>query len=267
MGETTQKSTTTTGSSNPALNDTISRLATGISGEYTPGRSLYQAPSANTVAGQNASLQAAGNPLYSSAVNNGLQYAGSLAGGSGPSLTENTLMNTALGKNFGTNDPGYAALRSKLGSDVMKQTNQSFNNSGLFGSDSNQRSAAEGLGNAYASLDYGNYQNDVARQQQALQAIEGQRQQGVGNAFAAQQSLSGLFGAGQLPSSVQSQVGAAQDASNTARANGPTDFLARLAGIINGTAGSAGTTSTTSQPGTPLWQTLLGGGIGLAGLF
>lgn len=262
----TQTSTSSTGSSNPELNATISKLATGIANSYSPGASTYVAPGGNTVAGQAASVSAASNPLYSSAVNRGLGYAGSLVGGSGPSLTESALMKTALGNDFGTNDPGYAALRAKLGNDVMTQTNSAFNTSGLFGSDSNMRAAAEGLGNAYASLDYGNFQNDQQRQQQALAAIEQQRQQGTNNAFTAQQALPGLFSAGQLPASIQQSIGAAQDASASAAANAPTDYLAKLAGIINGTAGAAGTTTTSTQPGTPLWQTLLGGGIGLAGL-
>ncbi len=224
--------TQTSGVNNPELNATISKLATGISNEYSPGKSLYQAPGANTVASQNAALSAASNPLYSSAVNGALSSFG----------------NVAAGNAYGTNDPGFAALRSKVANDTLTGINSSFNNSGLFGSDSNMRAAGEGLGNALAGLDYSNFQNDQQRQLQAA---------GL---------LPSLFSAGQLPSSVQSQVGAAQDAASSAQANGATDYLAKLAGIINGTAGAAGTssTSTNTQPGTPLWQIGLGGALGLA---
>lgn len=236
MGGTTNTTTntSTSGLNNADLNNTISALAKGISSEYSPGKSLYQAPGTNTVAGQNAALSAASNPIYSSSLNGALSSFG----------------NVAAGNAFGTDDPGYAALRSKVANDTLTGINSSFNNSGLFGSDSNQRAAAEGLGNALAGLDYTNYQNDIQRQQQAASL------------------LPSLFAAGQLPSSVQQSVGAAQDADALAQANGPTDYLAKLAGIINGTAGAAGTTTTARQstPGTPLWQSLLGAGIGITGL-
>ena len=229
----TQSTTTqTSGVNNPELNATISKLATGISNEYSPGKTLYQAPGANTTAGQSASLAAAGNPLYSGAVNGALASFG----------------NVAAGNAYGTNDPGYAALRAKVADDTLTGINKSFNSSGLFGSDSNMRAAGEGLGSALAGLDYSNFQNDQQRQLQAA---------GL---------LPSLFSAGQLPSSVQQSVGAAQDAAAAAQANGPTDYLAKLAGIINGTAGAAGTssTSTNTQPGAPLWQVGLGGALGLA---
>jgi hypothetical protein len=45
-------------------------------------------------------------------------------------------------------------------------------------------------------------------------------------------------------------------------ANAPTDYLAKLTGILGGNAASAGTT-TNSQ--TPLWKLLLGAGATAAG--
>lgn len=232
MGATTQTSTSSTAPANKDVNATISALAKGIQSEYSPGKSLYTAPGTNTVAGQNASLTAANNPLYSSAINGAIGSFG----------------NVAAGNAFGLDDPGYAALRAKVANDTLTQTNASFNNSGLFGSDSNQRAAAEGLGNALAGLDYGNYQSDIQRQQQAASI------------------LPGLFQAAQLPSSIQQSVGATQDAATAAEKAGPTDFLARLTQIAAGNAGAAGTTTTSTAPGTPWWQTALGAGIGLAGL-
>jgi hypothetical protein len=232
MGATTQTSTSSTAPANPDVNNTISKLAKGIGDQVVPGASLFTPPGSNTTGGQSASLTAANNPIYSQGVNGAL---GDFA-------------DVAAGNRFGMNDPGYAALRSKLSNDVLTQTNQSFNNSGLFGSDSNQRAASEGLGNALAGLDYGNYQQDIARQQQAA---------GM---------LPGLFSAAQLPSSVQQSVGASQDAASAAQAAGPTDFLAKLSAIAAGNAQAGGQTQTNTSPGTPLWQTLLGGAIGGAGL-
>lgn len=231
MGATTQTSTSSTAPANPDVNNTISALAKGISSEYSPGKSLYTAPGSTTTGGQSASLAAANNPLYSDAVNGAIGSFG----------------NVAAGNAFGTNDPGYAALRAKLSSDTLGSINKSFNTSGLFGSDSNMKAAGEGLGNALAGLDYGNYQQDIQRQQQAA---------GL---------LPGLFSAAQLPSSVQQSVGASQDAANAAQAAGPTDFLAKLSSIAAGNAAAGGQTQTNTSPGTPLWQSLLGYAVGNAG--
>jgi hypothetical protein len=232
MGQTTQTSQSTSAPTNPDVQATVSALAKGINSEYAPGKSLYTAPGSTTTGGQSASLAAAGNPLYASSVDSAIKSFG----------------NTAAGNDFGTNDPGYATLRQNAINDALQSTNSAFNNSGLFGSDSNQRAAGTGVTNAIAGLDYANYQNDIQRQQQAASL------------------LPSLFQSAQLPSSVQQSVGASQDAATQAQANGPTDFLAKLTAIANGNAGAGGTTTTQTQPGTPLWQALLGGGIGLASL-
>lgn len=222
--DSTQKTTTTSGPSNPALNDTLTKLSQGISAEYAPGKSLYQAPGATTQAGWGGALQAAGNPDFASGISGALGSYG----------------NRAAGNEIGMEAPGYAALRSKLSDDVLTQTNTAFNSSGLFGSDQNQRAAAGGLAEALGGLDYGQYQDSLSRQAEAA---------GM---------LPGLFGAGQMPSSVQQQVGGAQDAAAQAEANGPTDLLAKLTALLGGAAGASPQTSTTSAPGTPLWQTLAG---------
>lgn len=234
MGGTTQTSqnTVTSDPSNPDVKATTSKLAQGIASEYSPGKSLYTAPGSNTTGGWASALAAASNPLFSGAVDGALSSFG----------------NVASGNAFGTNDPGYAALRAKVADDTLTGINSSFNNSGLFGSDSNMRAAGEGLGNALANLDYGNYQSDVQRQQQAA---------GM---------LPGLFSAAQLPSSVQQSVGAAQDADAAARANGPTDLLAKLTSIAAGNAAGSGTMQTSSTQ-VPWWQALLGAGATAAGTY
>lgn len=232
MGDTTQQSTSSTAPASKAVRGTIDKLATGIGNAYSPGASLYTAPGSTTTGGQAASLAAANNPLYSGAVNSAIGSFGDIA----------------AGNQFGTNDPGYAALRSKLSNDVLTSTNQSFNNSGLFGSDSNQKAAASGLADSLGALDYNNFQNDQQRQAQAA---------GL---------LPGLFSAAQLPSSVQQSVGASQDAATAAEKAGPTDFLAKLTAIANGNAAAGGTNTTQTSPGTNPLLALLGLGIGGAGL-
>lgn len=228
----TQTSTQTSGVNNTALNNTISSLAKGIQGSYTQGQSITQAPGANTTGGEAAALSASSNPLYSSNVAGAIQSLG----------------NVAAGNQIGVDDPAYDAIRAKLGNDVTGQVNGSFNNSGLFGSDSNNRALADELTTQLGGLDLNRLQQQEANQ------------------YSAASALPQLFQASLLPSSVQQSVGASQDAAAQAQANGPTDYLAKLAGIINGTAGAAGTTTSTTTPSTPLWQILLGGGIGAAGL-
>lgn len=215
-------------SSSAAVNKAVDTLAGGVSAAYTPGKSLYVNPSANTTGGWAASLQAANNP----------DYAGGLAGAIG------SYGNRAAGNEIGVNAPGYAALRNKLQSDVTSGVNSSFNNSGLFGSDSNVRGLTEGLTSSLGGLDYQQYNDSLSRQAEAANI------------------LPTLFQGAQLPAGIQQSIGAAQDADAAAKAAGPTDYLAKLTGILSGNAASAGTT-TNSQ--TPLWKLLLGAGATVAG--
>ena len=217
--------TTTTKSSSKAVNKAVDKLASGLSNSYSQGQSLYQAPSANTTQGWQASLAAANNPAFSQGLAGAMTSFG----------------NRAAGNELGMEDPGYATLRAKLENDVMRSTNTAFNESGLFGSDSNQKAAASGLADSLGALDYQQYSNSLDRQSSAAAM------------------LPQLFSAGQLPASIQQSIGAAQDADAAAKAAGPTDYLAKLSSIMAGQAGAAGTS--TSQPSTPLWQSLLSLGI------
>lgn len=227
MGSSTNKTTTTSGVNNADLNNTISKVSKGISDAYVPGSSAYVAPSGATTGGWQGSLDAASNPAFSGGIAGALTSYG----------------NRAAGGELGQNDPGYAALRAKLSNDVMTTTNNSFNNSGLFGSDSNQKAAASGLADSLGALDYKQYSDSLARQSEAANM------------------LPQMFAAGQLPSSIQQSVGASMDADKKAQANGIWDRLNQVTGTISGAAGSAGTSQTTSTPTAPLWQQLLGLGI------
>ena len=227
MGSSTTKSTSSTGPTNPALSNTVTSIANGINSAYTPGKSLYVAPGANTTQGWAGSLAAAQNPAFMQGLNGAMS----------------SYANRAAGNELGMNDPGYASLRAKLGNDVMKQVNSSFNNSGLFGADSNMNSAASGLTDSLGALDYKQYGDSLARQTEAATM------------------LPQLFSGMQLPSSIQQSIGASQDASKAAELAGPTDYLARLSSILSGTAGASGSTTTTSQPTPALWQQILSLGL------
>lgn len=215
-------------STSPAVRKAVDTLAGGVTAAYSPGKSLYQAPSANTTGGWAASLQAANNP----------DYAGGLAG------ALQSYGGRAAGNEIGVNAPGYAALRNKLQSDVTAGVNSSFNNSGMFGSDSNVKGLTEGLTSSLGALDYQQYNDSLSRQAEAANI------------------LPSLFSGAQLPAGIQQSVGAAQDADAAAKAAGPTDYLAKLTGIAAGNAGAAGTTTTNQMP---LWKVLLGTAATAAG--
>lgn len=229
MGSSTNKTTTTSGSASPAVTATVNKLATGIGNAYQPGGSSYVAPSSTTTSGWQNSLNAANN----SGFNNGI--AGALT----------SYGNRASGGELGQNDPGYLAMRNKLQNDVTTGVNSSFNNSGLFGSDSNVKSLTSGLTDSLGALDYKQYSDSLARQSEAANL------------------LPSLFAAGQLPSSIQQSVGASMDADKKAQEGGVWDYLNRATGTLSGAAGAAGTNTTTTTPTTPLWQSLLGLGVGL----
>lgn len=253
MGGTTNTTTqqSSTAPANPAVTATQTQLLTGLQNAYAGGmkvfdKSLYAGTGQNTQAGWDATLAAARNPNYSNAVNSTMDDFGAVASG----------------QRFGMNDPGYAQLRQKAASDALTSVGKSFGASGRFGGGSYLQSAGEGVGNAIAGLDYANYQNDIARQQQAAQM------------------LPGLYQASLAPGATIGAVGGAQDADAQARLaaendlfrrqNDPQwDALARSSSILAGTApvGGMNTTNTTTSPSTPWWQTAGAIGLGAAGLF
>ena len=215
-------------SSSAAVNKAVDTLAGGVSSAYSPGKSLYQAPSANTQGGWAASLNAANNPAYSGGISGAIQSYG----------------NRASGAEIGMNAPGYSAIRDRLQNDVTASVNNNFNNSGLFGSDSNRRGLTEGLTSSLGALDYSQYNDSLSRQAEAANL------------------LPTLMQGAQLPAGIQQSIGAAQDADAAAKAAGPTDYLGKLTSILGGNAAAAGTT-TNNQ--TPLWKLLLGAGATIAG--
>lgn len=333
MGSSKQTSTSSTQPSNPNVTKTVNQLLGGVQDAYSAGpkvfdQSLYTGQGANTQAGLAGLLSASQNPNYFGAAND---YAGGLIGSGGltagqqgdtatvgnlgsqyqqfannagnPSLTESTLMDVAQGKYLDNTDPNYQAMIDRVANQTAADINASIGASGRYGSDVHTAALSDQIGALRTNAAVQNRQNELARQQQALGAIEGTRQagannqlsglagalgaagqgfnmgqQGVANAMGASASLPGLWQAMQMPAQTQLAVGAAQDADAQAQrqgeydlfsrqANADTDLLAKLSGILAGNAQATGTTTTSTTPTTPWWQTALGGAIGLAGLF
>lgn len=204
-----------------------------------------------------------------------------------PSLTESTLMGRATGAEMANNpylENMIGQSRDRTYADVMG----SFGGSGGVGSNIQTDQLAKSLFNAESGLRYNDYNNAMSRQMEALGAIEGQRQTGVGNQFGA---LAGQAGAAQtgfgmeqqglsnattaagnagsifrdmtLPAQQQLMVGGVRDANDLARAQFDPAFthLARYQSLGNQQASGA---QPERQPGLFDW---LGLGIGAAGLF
>lgn len=279
MGGSSTTSTSQTGSASPVVTENVDKLVGkvgGLSDKDYPvfNKSLYPGLSSTSQGGIQGLLNASNNGIYTGGVNSALDYSAGMAGGSGPSLTESTLMDVAQGNRFGENAPGYATLRNNVRNDTLTDINAMFSNSGRLGSGMHVDKAAEGVGNALAGLDYTNYQNDIGRQERALGSIEGQRQQGVANTFAAQQSLPGLLQASTAPAQMQLTAGGLLDADKAAKLQGDQDLfmrknladytqLGQLSSILAGTAPSAGTVTTQTEPAPNPWLGALGAGLAL----
>ena len=227
MGGGTDTTTSTTGSASKAVNSTVDKLATGLGDLYKPGSSSYVAPGANTTGSWQSMLQSGNQPAFTGGLAGALQSYGGRASGA----------------SSGMNDPGYQTMRASLQNDVTKGVQTAFNDSGMFGSDQNIQTLGKGLGEALGSLDYQQYRNGLSDQAQATQM------------------LPSIYQSLLMPSQVQGQVGAAQDADAAAKANGQIDQIGRLASVLNGTSGSAGQTTTNSTPNN-LFMQLLGLGLG-----
>jgi hypothetical protein len=220
----TETSTQTNAPSNPDVNPTLSKLLKGVQTTYDRGVSAGN-PTALT-SGWASQLGAAANP----------DYARGVAG------STRELADIASGNRFGTDDPGYAALRQGAIDDTLTNVNSSFLTDGRFGSTVQGEAAGRGVAQTIAGLDYGNFQNDQQRQMQAIQA------------------LPTTFAAGQAPGSVQASVGQQQQ-------QAPWANLANASSILAGTAGAGGSTSTMTQPATPWWQQVLGAGAIGSGIY
>lgn len=227
MGSSTQTSSSTTGSNNKDVNALLSTLSKGINSTYEQGGTTYVAPGSTTTGSWADMLSAANNPDFSSGI------AGALS----------SYSNRAAGNEIGNAAPGYAQLRQKAIDDAITGTTSQFANSGLFGSDRNQKLAAEGAADAALGYDYTNYNNSLDRQAEASNM------------------LSSLFQSSMLPSSVTGAVGAAQDADAQAQSGGQLDYLRQFTSLLGGVAGASPQTTTNKQPSTPLWQSLLGLGV------
>jgi hypothetical protein len=222
---------------------------------------LYTGLGNTSQLGLNSQANTAMSAIQSGGGQNAYNYANELINDSrGPSLTEQRLGN----EQYGVTAPGYETLRRKLTDDVTTSNLDAFNNSGMFGSDANQSSLAEGLGTALAGADMDQYRYGEGLRRSDLSQIEAAKAQRQSMGMGAAGSLGGLYQDWMAPSQTLSGVGQAWDADQQGRRLDEFDTFNRtqnadynrfqeLLQAFTGSQGNAG-----MQEEVPWWQQLLG---------
>jgi hypothetical protein len=167
----------------------------------------------------------------------------------------------ALGGAYDPNSDAYKRLRQGIADDTMKEVGSQFTASGRFGGGSHVSTAAEGLGDALAGLDYGNMQNDINNRYRSLDSQRsifgdqfGMGQQALGNQMGAIDRLTG--------------IGGAQDANRQGQRLGNADLFdrrhnAELDRLLKIGAGFGDPVGAANQPN--WWQSGLGALLGFGG--
>lgn len=278
MGGGSNTTTQTTGSTNPEVDKTVSKLLGGLGTQFDRGtavfdKSLYGGMSDTTKGGIGSLTARAGEGQQGldtafgwaqGAVNNG-GYNAALTGAQGEVLD--------YLKSSRSNAPGYAALRQKGIDDALTGVGSSFLTDGRFGSSVMGEAAGEAAADTALGFDYQNYTDRLNRQLQGSQALAGIGQTAMGNAGAAAAALPGFATARLQPAQMQIAAGQMLDADTQARLQGENDLfrrtndagwstLGQASSILNGTAGASGQQTSTTSPQAPWWQTILGMGLG-----
>jgi hypothetical protein len=228
MGDDKETTTSTSGPTNPAVNNTLTNLLGSLGGVAAKGvptfdKSLYPGAGDTTRASWASMLQAGNDPTYSDGIR------GATA----------DFARAASGGDYSANDAYYKDLSDQTMTDVSGL----FTGNGRFGSGSHVGRATQELGKI-------NNANIAADRQWQAQAAG---------------MLPSLYQAGLAPAGVQASVGAAQDADALARRQAEFDLherqygadwtnLGKAASIFGQLAGTGGQTMTTSSPATPWWM-------------
>jgi hypothetical protein len=212
-----------------------------------------------------------------------------LTGGQSDAMAGNAALGGqygALGQAYDPNSSAYKTLRGNIADDTLTGVGSLFASNGRYGSDIMGESAAEGLGNALAGLDYGNMQNNINNQYRSLDSQRGifgdtfsMGQQGVGNQFNALGGQAGVagqqFGMGQQALGNQmgaldrlTGIGGAQDANRQGQRLGNADLFdrrhnAELDRLLKIGAGFGDPVGAANQPN--WWQSGLGALLGFGG--
>lgn len=154
-----------------------------------------------------------------------------------------------LGEAYDPDSEAYQTLRQGITDDTLASVNSMYGASGRGGSNLNYSSAAKGLGNALAGLDYGNMQNNINNKYRSLDSQRGiygdtfgMGQTGVGNQMAGLTGRAGVLNSifGNAQTGVGNQFGAlaGQAGAANSRFVNDTNALAGRAGVQNSIFGN-----------------------------
>jgi hypothetical protein len=162
------------------------------------------------------------------------------------SLTEKTLMGVAKGNYLSGSDPYFEQNLQKSLGDASLGVNAAIGANGRYGSSVQADTLGSTLGNISSQARSANYQSEIARQQQALSAIEGQRQEGFTNQFnslgAADQARQAQIGMHETALTGQGNALSQSDAARQAQ-------IAAREAALAGQQGAAQTAFTMGQQG------------------
>lgn len=237
----TETTTGTSGSANPMVDATASRLLTGLQGQMDKGtavfgKSLDAGMGAPTQTGLQTSWTAATQPAFGNYMSGAIDSFGK----------------AAAGEQYGDNDAYYKDLSDQTMTDVSGL----FTGSGRFGSGSHVGRAVSELG----KVNNANIAADRAWQTQAASMMPG------------------LHAASMLPGQAQVGVGQMYDAGRQAALLGENDLFRRqndagkdnlgwASSVLAGTAGAGTQQQSTTSPETPWWQQVLGAGAIGSGIY
>lgn len=283
MGGGTKTETSTTGSTNPMVDQTVTKLLGGLQGQVDKGTAVFEKP---LYTGLSSTTQGGINNLYrdswagAGGLNDAYGWAKGVVGSGGynPALREAQSGIQGYLRESQADAPGYAAVRQNAMNDAARDVGSSFLTDGRFGSTVMGDAAGEAIGGVAAQMDMQNYENRLGRMLGGNQALAGIGQTAMGNAGSAAAAIPGLYGATLQPAQTELALGQMLDADALASRQAENDLfrrqndagwstLGQASSILNGTAASGPQQTTQTSPTTPLWQTLLGGAVGLGSMF
>lgn len=269
----TQQSSTTApwAAAQPLLQNIIGSLG-NTSTKVTPGQQQ---------AGQTLTAEAASTPSFAAPASAGVT---GLLGGGGANTYSPILSSaySAMGSELSPllnpsnlnpmNTPGFSTALSTVNNDITNQVNSEFAAAGRDMSPANTTALARGLSQGEGGLLAGQYNTNVSNLENAAnQYFNAGNSTATGltgfNQLGNQNILSGIGGAGAIPGLTTApgatQLGAANTVAQQPFQNiGWLSSLAYPLGAMGGTSSGTGTTTQQTSP----WSTVIGAGLGAAGL-
>lgn len=222
---------------------------------------------------QMRSMANAGTPLTGAAQDSilGLMNQGGMAGQAQPSAISDYLTNYANGSQIGGNNEALNRVLDQQDAKTSAEIGLQASMGGRYGSGAYQGLLGNTLAANRDSTMAQQYNQDVANQMTAAQALSGEQQSGVTNrlnannlGLQATNAAPSIYQFQQAPAGILGTIGTAQDAYQTALKQAPVNALNNYAGIYAATRNP--TQGTQQQQSSSGLQQGLGVATGVAGL-